>query len=313
MKKFFLMVFCCLPLLTGAQPQAVQEAALADTVVSSLPFAVLENARLLSEARIRAYYPVLDAVGNHLLFSDGNTGALLLYDFTRDTVLTVTRAYVAGGDAAFGGDGKVYYVTQQVGADRLVYRTGRCYDPASHQSQAVTGPRHGVMQPVRARQSGVIKEAGFLTQNIAAGDTVVYVEGSTVHVVLDGEDRSFSPVESQAGYLWPSLSPDGTRVLFFAAGKGAVVIDLQGRVLAMLGNYEMPCWWDDSYVVAQHAEDDGHQITSSQLMLLKADGSQAQPLTEPSSMAMQPASAAGRIVYCTIDGQLFEMKIEMNE
>ena len=88
-------------------------------------------------------------------------------------------------------------------------------------------------------------------------------------------------------------------------------IDLRGQVLAMLGNYEMPCWYNNEYIVAQNAKDDGHQFTSSQIMLLKADGTWHAELTKPSSMAMQPTSGGGRIVYTTIDGLLYEMKINI--
>lgn len=81
----------------------------------------------------------------------------------------------------------------------------------------------------------------------------------------------------------------------------------------MLGNYEMPSWYNNDYIVAQNAKDDGHQFVSSQIMLLKADGSFATALTTPASMTMQPTSAAGRIVYTTIDGNLYEMKINITE
>ena len=99
---------------------------------------------------------------------------------------------------------------------------------------------------------------------------------------------------------------------FVAAEKGVVVIDLTGRVLAMLGKYQMPAWYNNDYIVAQNAHDDGHQFTSSQIMLLKADGTCKQALTASTSMTMQPASAAGRIVYTTIDGLLYEMTIAIN-
>ncbi len=132
-------------------------------------------------------------------------------------------------------------------------------------------------------------------------------------VTVDGNDREFSPAQAHAGYLWASLSPDGKRVAFFAAGKGIVVMDLNGNVLAMLGKYEMPTWFNNDYLVAQNTLDDGHQFTSSQILLLKADGSFKHELTKPTSMSMQPTTAAGKIVYSSIDGLLYMMKIEITE
>ncbi len=256
---------------------------------------VTSRQRLLEGVEGPAYYPVLNSAGDRLLFST-EEGALKLHDFADGVTTVVTRDYVAGRDACFGRDGKVYFVTQSVGEDHLVYRTGQCYDASTRKADVVTPTRHGAMRAVPAEQ----------------GDAA-WTEGSRVHVTVGGEERVFSPVDSWAGYLWASLSPDGQRVAFFAAGKGIVVIDLRGQVVAMLGNYEMPCWYNNNYIVAQNAKDDGHQFTSSQLLLLKADGTWQTELTKPASMTMQPTCGGGKIVYTTIDGLLYEMKINIYE
>ncbi len=256
---------------------------------------VTSRQRLLEGVEGPAYYPVLNSAGDRLLFST-EEGALKLHDFADGVTTVVTRDYVAGRDACFGRDGKVYFVTQSVGEDHLVYRTGQCYDASTRKADVVTPTRHGAMRAVPAEK----------------GDAA-WTEGSRVHVTVGGEERVFSPVDSWAGYLWASLSPDGQRVAFFAAGKGIVVIDLRGQVVAMLGNYEMPCWYNNNYIVAQNAKDDGHQFTSSQLLLLKADGTWQTELTKPASMTMQPTCGGGKIVYTTIDGLLYEMKINIYE
>ena len=256
---------------------------------------VTSRQRLLEGVEGPAYYPVLNSAGDRLLFST-EEGALKLHDFADGVTTVVTRDYVAGRDACFGRNGKVYFVTQSVGEDHLVYRTGQCYDASTRKADVVTPTRHGAMRAVPAEQ----------------GDAT-WTEGSRVHVTVGGEERVFSPVDSWAGYLWASLSPDGQRVAFFAAGKGIVVIDLRGQVVAMLGNYEMPCWYNNNYIVAQNAKDDGHQFTSSQLLLLKADGTWQTELTKPASMTMQPTCGGGKIVYTTIDGLLYEMKINIYE
>ena len=254
---------------------------------------ITSQRRLLEGIEGPAFYPVLNSAGDRLLFCT-EKGALKLYDLADDVTTVVTEDFVAGNDASFGSDGKVYFVTQRVGEDNLVYRTGQSFDAATRQVDIVTPTRHGAMHVKPAEQGGA-----------------AWTEGSRVHVTVDGQERVFSPVDSWAGYLWASLSPDGKRVAFFAAGKGIVVIDLRGQVLAMLGNYEVPCWYNNDYLVAQNAKDDGHQFTSSQLLLLKADGTWQTELTRPASMAMHPTCGGGKIVYTTIDGLLYEMKINI--
>ena len=272
---------------------------------------VTSRQRLLEGVEGPAYYPVLNQAGNRLLFSSED-GSLKLHDLVDGVTTVVTRDYVAGRDACWGGDGKVYYVTQEVGENRLIYRTGQCYDVATRKSDVVSPSQHGPVCAVPATRGGALKSPAKGYSSSADIGDAAWTEGSRVHVTVNGEERVFSPVDSWAGYLWASLSPDGKRVAFFAAGKGIVVIDLRGQVVAMLGNYEMPCWYSNDYLVAQNAKDDGHQFVSSQLLLLKADGSWQTELTQPTSMAMQPTCGGGKIVYATIDGQLYAMTINIH-
>ncbi len=274
---------------------------------------VVEQTQLLRGAEGPAYYPVLNADGTQLLYSTIQEPGLKLYDFKNNVSVQVSTEAGIGQDAIFGGDGNVYYVTTKRGQDNLMYRTGHRYDVQAATSEVVLEAQHGAMLPMKAQRGAALKAQG---RNYTTGNnigTAVYALGSTVYVTVGGKERSFSPVESHAGYLWASLSPDGKRVAFFAAGKGIVVMDLNGKVLAMLGKYEMPSWYDNDYLVAQNTLDDGHQFTSSQILLLKADGSFKHELTKPTSMTMQPTTAAGKIVYTTVDGLLHMMKINITQ
>ena len=273
---------------------------------------VASQRRLLEGVEGPAYYPVLNKSGDRLLFMS-EAGGLKMYDLVDDVTTVVTRDRVAGNDACWGGDGKVYFVTQRVGEDNLIYRTGCSYDVETRQTTTLTEAQHGAVRAVPATRGGALKAPGRGYTSSSDIGSAAWTEGNRVHVTVGGDERVFSPVDSWAGYLWASLSPDGKRVAFFAAGKGIVVIDLRGQMLAMLGNYEMPCWYNDDYLVAQNAKDDGHQFTSSQIVLLKADGTFMAELNKPASMAMHPTCGGGRIVYTTIDGLLYEMKINIHE
>lgn len=296
MKKLLLSILGCCALFAGAQQVTV-----------------VKQERLLQGVEGPAYYPVLDRTGTRLLFASGVEYGLKLYDMNTDVVTPISNERCAGIDATFGNDGDVYYVAQAFNENNLIYRTGYKFDVNKASSDIVLEAQHGAMN-VAVGTRGVTmrgpRKNYTSTRNIG---TAVEVQGSNLLITVNGQQRSYSPVESYAGYLWPSLSPDGTKVLFCAAGAGAFVTDLNGKVQASLGKYEMPCWYNNDYVVAQNATDDGHQFTSSQIMLLKADGSFCHELTKPTSMTMQPTSAAGKIVYTSIDGLLYLMEITINE
>lgn len=285
--------------------------------VSAQQVSILKNQRLLDDVTHGGYYPVLSPDGMKLLFTGADNKGLEMYDFDNNTVKVISEEEWAGYAPKITNDGNVYYVVQNSN-ERRIYRTVKSYDIVSGTARVVMENQHGIASPIVSTTGRLVlkNEAKVAeAQSVGEADIAVFVDGSSVVIDRSGNRISYSPVESQAGYLWASLSPDNTKVLFFAAGKGVFIMNLDGKILSQLGNYEMPCWFGNDYVVAQNATDDGHQFTSSQIMLLKADGSFKQALTSPESMTMQPtaAIAANRIVYTTIDGNLYLMEIKITD
>ena len=285
--------------------------------VSAQQVSILKNQRLLDDVTHGGYYPVLSPDGMKLLFTGADNKGLEMYDFDNNTVKVISEEERAGYAPKITNDGNVYYVVQNSN-ERRIYRTVKSYDIVSGTARVVMENQHGIASPIVSTTGRLVlkNEAKVAeAQLVGEADIAVFVDGSSVVIDRSGNRISYSPAESQAGYLWASLSPDNTKVLFFAAGKGVFIMNLDGKILSQLGNYEMPCWFGNDYVVAQNATDDGHQFTSSQIMLLKADGSFKQALTSPESMTMQPtaAIAANRIVYTTIDGNLYLMEIKITD
>lgn len=143
----------------------------------------------------------------------------------------------------------------------------------------------------------------------------VRTDHSTLYVKVKGVEKAYQPVPSYAGYLWASLSPDGTKVMFVAAGHGIVIIDLEGNIIAEPGKYEAPVWFGNDHIIVQNTTDDGHQFTSSQILLMNADGSEKQALTRPESMTFSPTASfdAEKVVYTTVDGRLYQLNVELNK
>ena len=142
-------------------------------------------------------------------------------------------------------------------------------------------------------------KARFVGNETSFDAPKVRTEGSELIITRNGVEKRYTPVECTAGYCWASMSPDGKKVVFLAAGKGLVVTDMEGRVIARPGNYESPAWF--------------HQLHSSQILLLSLDGSEKQELTKPESMTMTPTASikANKVVYSTITGRLYEMDVKL--
>lgn len=267
---------------------------------------------LLRGVESEMYYPVLSQDGTKLLYSSVNYKGLKMYDFIDNVTMKISDEERAGLDASFSVDGKsVYYVAQTWKNNRNM-RQAKSFDLATKNVAAISSEGRVVMRP-KALKGGVMTTVDGKVESTVKYATTVRTSGTQLFISHNGVEKAYSPVKESAGYIWESLSPDGTKVMFFAAGKGIVITDLNGNIINMLGNYEFPVWYGNDLVVAQNARDNGYQHTSSQIVIMKADGTQIQELTRPESMTMNPTAsiAAGKIVYNTIDGRLYQMNITL--
>ena len=277
MQKIFLTILCLWAL--GAGAVGVKSGS-AMTLVDSCGF-----------------FPQLSLDGQWLLYSPTDAKSLMLKNLSTGQVTTVANTGYPGFDAIFGADGKVYYITQQRKGNGLVYRTGHCYDPSTGKSQVVLKPQHGRVEALQAAAGVVVNgERQYYRSNDGVG-AYVYTRGSLLYLVDEyGATRTMEPVKGSNGYLWAKLSPDGTKVLFEAAAKGLYVCDLDGRLVADLGQYLMPCWYNNDYIVAM-SNAGNTRTNGSCIWLLSVDGSICKPISSNNERAVQPMVAGNKVVY----------------
>ena len=277
MQKIFLTILCLWAL--GAGAVGVKSGS-AMTLVDSCGF-----------------FPQQSLDGQWLLYSPTDAKSLMLKNLSTGQVTTVANTGYPGFDAIFGADGKVYYITQQRKSNGLVYRTGHCYDPSTGKSQVVLKPQHGRVEALQAATGVVVNgERQYYRSNDRVG-AYVYTRGSLLYLVDEyGVTRTMEPVKGSNGYLWAKLSPDGTKVLFEAAAKGLYVCDLDGRLVADLGQYLMPCWYNNDYIVAM-SNAGNTRTNGSYIWLLSVDGNTCKPISSNNERAVQPMVAGNKVVY----------------
>jgi len=258
------------------------------------------------------FFPQLTPDGQWLLFSPTEGTSLLLKNLNTGVVMTVATTGYPGFDAILGDDGKVYYVTQQRKKHNLVYRTGHCYDPVTRKDKVVLKAQHGRVQPLRATRGIVINGEHQIYRSDKHVGAWAYTRGDKLYLVDDaGTTRELQPVKGSNGYLWAALSPDGTRVLFEAASKGTYVCDLNGKVLTELGEFLMPCWYNNDYIIAM-SNVGNVRLSGSRIWLLSADGLVCKPLSPKDERAVQPMVAGDKVVYSVIyDGKVKQLALDL--
>ena len=275
---------------------------------------IVRHEQLLKGIESQCYNPVLSPDGQKVLFTQSDYEGLNVYDIADDVVTPLASDRLAGFSPAFSKDGKSVYFLSQTRENMLVYREMKSVNLDGTGMSTVMGKSRGMLHPV-AVDGGVVtvSDNGRKLKAKSNGGTYAYSAGKEIVVVKNGIEKKIAPVPTKYTYIWESLSPDGTKILFYAGGKGAYICDLDGNLVAELGKYTSPAWCGNDYVVAVNATHDGHQYETSQIVLLKVDGSYKKELTAPVSMSMHPtASASGdRLTYNTIDGRLFLMDLRI--
>jgi hypothetical protein len=119
---------------------------------------------------------------------------------------------------------------------------------------------------------------------------VAVIENQALAIYRDGAKRALQPL-GEGNYIWPSVSPQGDKLLFVKAGVGAFVADLDGAILAELGYLNAPVWSPDGeWIVGMNDRDDGYQVVSSEVVAVSADGKTRVNLTNtPDVHEMYPA------------------------
>ena len=175
---------------------------------------------------------------------------------------------------------------------------------------------------------------GFYPQFTANGSELLYVEGENDEVPVaadesaslcvanedlelvlyrNGERKVLTPHGDDVNYVWESLSPDRTRILFNTK-RGTAICDLDGHELVNLGNLDAPVWFGNNWVVGMFDTHNGHDFTGSAIVIRSADGKRYEMLTDMQEGGMYPTVAPdkGQIAYSTLSGEVRLMQLNLN-
>ena len=138
-------------------------------------------------------------------------------------------------------------------------------------------------------------------------------ENLELNLYRNGEKVVLKP-HGDANYIWASLSPDQTMILFNTK-FGTAVCDLNGNEIINVGNINAPVWYGNDYIVGMNDLHDGYHFTSSNIVIASVDGAERQELTDAMEMGYYPDvdAKSGRIVYHTEMGQIRMMQLNLTE
>ncbi len=232
--------------------------------------------------------------GSYLLLTSGTNQGLQRYDLESQSLTTITDAAGAGYNVQVSNNGQ-----------ELVYRETTIDRNNLRQNKVVRLNMYNQRQNVVARGQRDMKQ-------MATSDNLTSVSIKDRLIVLkrNGLTTTLAPNGMNESYIWPSVSPDGSKICYYVCGNGCWVANIDGSNPQYIGHgCQAAKWYDNNTLVAMATEDDGHFTTASAIVLYTLDGKK-QTLTNDSMIAMYPYAAENAIVFSTIEGETYLLNVK---
>ena len=236
----------------------------------------------------------ISPAGDYILLTTGSNQGLQRYDLESQALTTITDAAGAGYNVQVSNNGQ-----------ELVYRETTIDRNNLRQNKVVRLNMYNQRQNVVARGQRDMK-------HMATSDNLTSVSIKDRLIVLkrNGLTTTLAPNGMNESYIWPSVSPDGTKLCYYVCGNGCWVSNIDGSNPQYIGHKcQAAKWYDNNTLVAMASEDDGHFTTASAIVLYTLDGKK-QTLTNDSMIAMYPYVAENAIVFSTIEGEIYMLNVK---
>ena len=162
---------------------------------------------------------------------------------------------------------------------------------------------------VRSTRNSVQPESTIEANNVTTGTDF------QLHLTINGEKRILSPLGSDKRYLWPSISPDGKKLLFFVSADCAYVSDIDGKNAKPMGILRAPKWYDNDIIIGQRDRDNGYVTTSSSIIAKSISTGKEQVLTKDDMIAMYPSVSKNgdKILFSTPEGKAYIIHVNVKQ
>lgn len=257
--------------------------------------------------------------GNSFVVTSTNYRGLWRFDLGTGNFVEITKDAGAGFGWSLSPDGAAIAYRRTIEGTRPGERTQEIIRvELATGSPASLAIAPSVDIPVFSGNALVVNtaRAGFRSlgkaESVGRTTVVLGIEDTKIVLLKDGQKVVVDPF-GDGSYIWPSLSPDGSRLLAYDMARGAFICDLQGNILARLGRLDAPTWTrDGSWIVSMKETNDGHVITGSDLFATRPDGTTRVQLTNTPSIELAPSCSPidNRILCATADGTVLVLTYE---
>lgn len=257
----------------------------------------------------------------HLLVTGEGYKGLSMLDTRRGRISIISTDAGAGYEPAATADGQRVIFRTDNFSDNRKYSSVYSYDIRSRDTYLMVDAKRGVLPPAVSGNAVLLKSDGETRIDNPAsqalkgtGDEAFVLIEEMTPVLYRGKERLPLKPSGEGYYIWVSLSPDGLMIVYNFQGRNTYICDTGGKVLHDLGRVNAPRWLDNRIVIGMDDSDDGHMITSSELVYYSLPEKKRMVLTDTdnrSEMYPFPFGGGNKIAFSTDKGEIFVMKISI--
>lgn len=285
---------------------------------------VAQQVKILSVEKIKEtqnggyFYPKLSPNADFILLTQINHKGLVKYAISESKLSTVTEDNGAGYDAQISQDGTSVLYKKIELINNLRYNSLISQNLTSNsKSTLIAATRENISgkyinsSPIYVK-SGKILKNGVISQKVS--QSIITIEDRKMIFYKNNTRIVLTPNGADKSYIWPSISPDGTHIVYTVSGKGTFVANINGNNAQSLGKLSAPKWIGNKYIIGMDDIDDGEKLISSTIKIVSIDGKTKQKLDTPQNVnAMYPSASSdgSKIVFNTDKGEIYLMKVEL--
>ena len=270
----------------------------------------IEQVNLPDKAVVAAISPQ----GDFLLLTSATNQGLTKLDLNTSQSQVLSTAPSSGHNVRISPDGQTVVFRESSFNDKhLRLSSLKSINLGTGASQVLVKPTRDLQgYAVDATSVGAVNKGKYSNKAIAGTKAqklpVLSIIKGKLMITVNGKTRNLSPNGDQYSYMWASLSPDGSKVLYYQAAHGTYVCDLDGSNVRKVGKMRAPVWYDNNTVIGMMDLDDGEYIYASTIVAATLDG-KVQTLTGDNVIAMYPHATAGKIAFSTPSGEAYIINV----
>ena len=302
MKHLLLTMALCLPIAVSAQVLSVKS-------VEKVPIPVdADNA-------VAAISPG----GDYILFTTSTHRGLKKFDLATGETTTLTEAEGAGYGATVTADGKTIVYRETSFTPQHLKMTALKSISTVTGAKRELAPAQRMLQGYRldGNAAAVISKGKMRVRSlngakiVATPPTLSLTQNHQMQLTRNGKTTLLAPNGKNVRYIWPSLSPDGTKVLYYVSGVGCFVCDLNGNNVKPMGQLRAAKWYDNTTIVGMNDQDNGEYVTSPSIIAKTLSGAE-QKLTSDEIIAQYPqvSPSSRKIAFETPAGEAYIINLQ---